>query len=233
MQWAFIITGLVLGAVSSFHCVGMCGAIALSLPVNKVTGLRRTLSIILYNLGRIITYSLLGLAFGLAGRGLYIGGLQKWFSIIAGMLLLLFAISNLLHSGLVRVSFLQKNIYRLQAFIAKMMARQSFLSVFFVGIANGLLPCGMVYFAVTGAVAAGNVMDAVFFMAAFGLGTLPLMMAVSYFGFIISLTLRNNIKSLIPYFMIAMAVMLVMRGVTYTSAAAGNTDIIPCHTSFP
>ncbi|MFP5042628.1 sulfite exporter TauE/SafE family protein [Parasediminibacterium sp. JCM 36343] len=233
MQWPFLLTALALGAVSSFHCVGMCGAIALSLPVKQLTGFRKTIAVLLYNAGRIATYSSLGLLFGIAGRGLYIGGFQKWFSIAAGLLLLVFAIGSLFQSRLLRTPSFHKIFYHLQTFITKRMAKQSLPSILLIGVANGLLPCGMVYFAVMGAIATGNILGGIGFMAAFGLGTLPLMLAVSYFGFIIDLSFRNRIKTFIPYFMAAMALMLVARGLSYNHAHDTNADIIPCHKMLP
>ena len=88
MSWQIIITGFLLGAVSSFHCVGMCGPIALSLPVHYLPARQKTVGIILYNLGRISLYALLGVFFGFAGRQFYLGGLQQGFSIFLGSLLI-------------------------------------------------------------------------------------------------------------------------------------------------
>ena len=106
--------------------------------------------------------------------------------------------------------------------------------MFLIGAANGLLPCGMVYFAIAGALAAGSVVHGVLFMASFGLGTFPLMMLLSYFGFIINISLRNKIRKAVPYFMAAIAILLILRGmnlgIPYISPsfnAAGES--IPCH----
>ena len=87
-----LIAGFLLGTVSSFHCVGMCGPLALSLPVQHLSGLQKSLSLLFYHLGRISIYAGLGLLFGLAGRGLYLAGFQQWFSIGLGMLMLIFLI---------------------------------------------------------------------------------------------------------------------------------------------
>src|SRR6476661_7029354 len=88
-----ILSALILGLVSSFHCVGMCGPLALALPVSHLSKSQQILSVVLYNAGRIVTYSLLGLLFGLAGRKLYLSGLQQWFSIIAGSIMLTLAVA--------------------------------------------------------------------------------------------------------------------------------------------
>src|SRR3954453_20606251 len=95
MTWQLLISALGLGLVSSFHCVGMCGAIAFSLPVQGMSPVKKTGGILLYNMGRISVYSLLGLLFGLLGRQMYIAGLQQWFSIAAGILIIVVVLNIL------------------------------------------------------------------------------------------------------------------------------------------
>src|SRR6187200_103527 len=87
-----IIAGFVLGLISSFHCVGMCGPLALSLPVHHLVKLRQTAAIFLYNIGRVVSYSLSGVLFGLVGRTIYLAGFQQWFSIVLGIAMLLISI---------------------------------------------------------------------------------------------------------------------------------------------
>ena len=92
MIWPVIISGFTLGAIGSLHCVGMCGPLSLALPVNHFDAFQKFIALSLYQAGRIITYSAIGLLFGLAGRGLYISGFQQWFSIIIGAIVLFFAV---------------------------------------------------------------------------------------------------------------------------------------------
>ena len=75
-------TALVLGLAGSFHCIGMCGPIAFVIPVDRSSKSRMIFQIFLYNLGRIITYSLIGVLFGLIGKGLYLAGFQQRLSIL-------------------------------------------------------------------------------------------------------------------------------------------------------
>jgi sulfite exporter TauE/SafE len=84
--------------------------------------------------------------------------------------------------------------------------------MFWLGAANGLLPCGMVYLAIAGALASGSVANGLLFMASFGLGTFPAMFLLGYFGFMISLSTRNLFKKAIPYFVAIMGVLLILRG---------------------
>src|SRR5262245_15083137 len=124
MLWAAIIAGFSLGAVSSLHCVGMCGPLALALPVHHLSKAKQLLSLLLYQSGRIITYSLFGLIFGLAGRRIYLAGFQQWFSISMGAIVLLLVIlywiyKNPLQPSLLKRFFVTVQNYMIKAFHSK------------------------------------------------------------------------------------------------------------------
>src|SRR3954471_2838276 len=111
-MWMLVIAGLMLGLISSFHCVGMCGPIALALPVQHLSGTKRFLSVLAYNLGRVFTYTTLGVVLGLFGRQVHLAGFQSWFSIALGVIMLIavsfyFVSRNPLEPGFAR-SFHQK-----------------------------------------------------------------------------------------------------------------------------
>ncbi|MBI2274306.1 MAG: sulfite exporter TauE/SafE family protein [Bacteroidetes bacterium] len=235
MYGQLLITGFVLGAVSSFHCVGMCGPIAFSLPVHYLPKSQKALGIFLYNLGRIVTYSLLGLLFGFVGRQIYLGGMQQGFSVFLGALILFTLLGSLLPKKLFRVRWAEKFTQALQRFIARYMQQRKLYGMFVLGAANGLLPCGMVYFAITGALAAGTIDGGVLFMAAFGFGTLPAMFALSFFGSMIGMAARNTMKKAVPYVLFTMGILLILRGlnlnIPYISPYLHNhsQDGISCH----
>lgn len=84
-----MIIPLLLGLLGSLHCVAMCGPIALALPVHQFNTTKKTASILLYHLGRISVYIVLGVVFGTVGKGLFIAGFQQNVSIILGILLIL------------------------------------------------------------------------------------------------------------------------------------------------
>src|SRR5438105_7290228 len=96
MGTQLFISAFALGAISSFHCVGMCGAIAFSIPTQHLSSVKKVIGILLYNFGRITTHSVLGLLFGLLGRQISLAGFQQWFSIIAGVIILMIVIQSLL-----------------------------------------------------------------------------------------------------------------------------------------
>src|SRR4051812_6383152 len=95
---AFFLVAISLGFLGSFHCVGMCGPIALALPVHHRTPYIKHLLILLYNSGRILTYSLLGLFAGLLGKSLSVFGFQQALSIFVGLSILVVLWLPLNHS---------------------------------------------------------------------------------------------------------------------------------------
>jgi sulfite exporter TauE/SafE len=228
------ISALALGVLSSFHCVGMCGAIAFSLPTHYLSPAKKLSGIVLYNIGRIATYSALGLSFGLIGRQISMGGFQKVFSIVAGVVILAIVIQHAAGKRFLHVKAIDQFNYKLQIFIGNYIKKQQLYGMFVLGAANGLLPCGMVYLAVTGAMASGSINNGFIFMASFGLGTLPAMFLLGYFGFMISFSTRNFFKKAIPYFVAAMGVLLILRGMNIGLPVNPNTSTssrqtISCH----
>ena len=85
-------TALIFGLVSSLHCIGMCGPIAMMLPVDRQNPTKKAIQILLYHAGRLTAYATLGLLFGLLGKGLYLAGLQQRFSVVLGILMILIAL---------------------------------------------------------------------------------------------------------------------------------------------
>ncbi|MDX1602871.1 MAG: sulfite exporter TauE/SafE family protein, partial [Salinimicrobium sediminis] len=81
-------SALILGILGSFHCIGMCGPIAFMLPVSRDNKVKKFLQIFLYHFGRLLSYSLIGLAFGLLGKSLNLFGLQQQLSIGIGILMI-------------------------------------------------------------------------------------------------------------------------------------------------
>jgi sulfite exporter TauE/SafE len=199
---------LTLGFIGSFHCIGMCGPIALTLPVQHLDGNRKMAGILLYNAGRICAYSGIGIASGWLGRQFYIGGIQQLLSIALGSGLLLAVI---LHKT--RFHF-DTGIYgkRIKMILGKLLRKQKLRTLYAIGFFNGLLPCGLVYFAVAGAVATGSTWQGAMFMCAFAAGTLPAMITITWCSQIITLQMRNKLRQCVPYAVALMAVLLIMRG---------------------
>lgn len=204
-------TAFILGLAGSFHCVGMCGPIALSLPV-KNTG-SRTWGILVYNMGRVLTYAILGSAVGLIGKGFALAGIQQKMSVAIGVLILL---SLLLPGNILKRLRPNSVFYRAVAFLkgrlSDLFKRKSYTSLFSIGLLNGLLPCGFVYIALAGAVVCCSVTNSMLYMALFGLGTIPLMMGISYLPHLLSINARTILRKTMPVLTFLFALLFIVRG---------------------
>lgn len=207
-----IIAAFTIGLLGSFHCVGMCGPLALSLPLNDNSVWSKFSGGLLYNAGRIATYSLFGLVFGIIGKSIALFGFQQWLSVILGILIIVFVILPKRVAFLNNNNFVTKYFEKLRSTLGKLFSRKNYSSLFSIGLLNGLLPCGLVYMAAAGAVATGNILNSVFFMAFFGLGTLPMMWSIAFFGNYVGIGLRQKIRKAYPYIMTLMACLLILRG---------------------
>lgn len=204
---------LLLGLISSLHCVGMCGPIAMMLPVAHSNPEKKALQILTYHLGRIFSYAMIGLLFGIIGRGFYLAGIQQQLSIFAGILMI--AIIVLPVNVFARYNFSKpifQLISKLKGRLGKQFAKTSFKSLFTIGILNGLLPCGMVYVAVFGALTMPKLYFSVAYMVLFGIGTVPLMSSVVYLQKLFSLQVRNKIQKIIPIAVVCLGVLFILRG---------------------
>ena len=210
IQW--IIAAFTMGLLGSFHCVGMCGPLALSLPLNNDSFWSKFSGGLLYNAGRIVTYSLFGLVFGIIGKSVALFGFQQWLSIILGVLIIFFVILPKRVTSFNNNNFVLNYFEKIRSSFGKLFLKKNYSSLFSIGLLNGLLPCGLVYMAAAGAVATGDIVNSIFFMAFFGLGTLPMMWSIAFFGNYVSIGLRQKIRKAYPYMMTLIACLLILRG---------------------
>jgi sulfite exporter TauE/SafE len=206
---AWFLSAFSIGLLSSFHCIGMCGPLALALPVKQLSPGHRWLALLTYHLSRIATYTAAGLVFGLLGHSIWLAGFQQLFSISLGVLILVIVWTGRLHR---QPAFFKRAFAVLRSFISRLWLSPSRAKFALMGMANGLLPCGMVYLAIAGAVSSPHISDAMLFMFFFGAGTLPLLLALSSYSQLISLSFRMRIKKAIPFFIAAMGLLLILRG---------------------
>ncbi len=208
-----MISGLTAGLAGSLHCAGMCGPLSLALPIHSLSPGRKLISLLLYQTGRLITYSILGLLVALAGRMVYTGGFQRWFSIGAGSLILILALGYFLQKELIRFGWLSRFYGGLQSVIGKILKSKSGPAGFLLmGLANGLLPCGMVYIALLVSVSFAASFQSVAFMAFFGLGTFPMMMMIAYAGHLLKPSFRSAMRQAFPIMVTLMGILLILRG---------------------
>jgi sulfite exporter TauE/SafE len=202
-------TAFFLGLAGSLHCAGMCGPLALALPA---AGRNRTtffLGRLAYNAGRIATYCGLGIIFGLIGQSLLLAGVQRWLSIGLGAMLIagLFASRKL--SAALPVTRL---VERLKGGMSALLRQRSLASLGVLGLLNGLLPCGLVYVACAGATATGSVLSGAEYMALFGFGTVPMMLAISLSGRLVPAAFRLRLLKAVPAAVGLLAALLILRG---------------------
>lgn len=207
-----ILAAFTMGLLGSFHCVGMCGPLALSLPLNSNSIWAKFSGALLYNTGRIITYSVFGLLFGIIGKSAAMFGFQQWFSILLGVLIIFLVVLPKRIPVLNNENFITAFFKKIRLGLGDLFFRKGYSSLFTIGILNGLLPCGLVYMAAAGAVATGEVSSSVLFMVFFGLGTLPIMWSLAFLGNYVSIGLRQRIRKAYPYLMMLMGCLLILRG---------------------
>jgi uncharacterized protein len=203
------------GLVGSLHCIGMCGPIAIALPLGNKGLISRITGGIVYNTGRIITYAILGSLFGLLGQGIEMAGLQQWASIILGVVMILSVVAPALFRGKLRFEqFFFGFAGKLIAGFRKLFAINSIPSLFLIGLLNGLLPCGLVYVAIAGAINTNGIFNGVIYMIIFGLGTIPIMLAIPLLGNLIGNTFRKKYSKILSVFIIILGIVFILRGLS-------------------
>jgi uncharacterized protein len=208
-----LLSALVLGIMGSFHCAGMCGPIAVALPLHGNTLAQKIFGGTLYNIGRTSTYGIMGALFGMLGQGIHLLGFQQKVSVVMGALMIISVLFPALFRN--RFSF-EKSWFsavgKLKRSIGKLFAVRSFQSLFFIGLLNGLLPCGLVYIAIAGAIGTGSAVQGTLYMILFGLGTIPMLLTISVAGNMMGLALRNHINKLIPVLVVVVGLLFILRG---------------------
>ncbi len=207
------IAAFLFGLISSLHCIGMCGPIALMLPVDRTNDGKRIFQILLYHFGRITSYATLGIIFGFFGKGLQLAGIQQNLSIFSGVMMILIVIIP--EKKFSQINFskpIARFIFKLKQRIGNQFKRKSNSSIFSIGVLNGFLPCGLVYAALFGAIATQNIFGGGFYMILYGLGTIPLMSVAVLLSHFFQNKMRNQIQKIIPIAGIFLGTLFILRG---------------------
>jgi hypothetical protein len=208
-----LVSALILGLLGSLHCIGMCGPIAFMLPVDRSNSFNKVSQIAIYHLGRLLSYSIIGLVFGFVGKSLYIFGIQQQLSIIIGILMIIIVLIP--YKTFSNYNFskpLNKLISKVKTSLGKALKKKTADTFLTIGFLNGFLPCGLVYMAVFGAIATGSLLNGSLYMVLFGIGTIPLMTAAIYLGKFLNSTIKQRIQKAIPVFVIIIGVLFILRG---------------------
>lgn len=235
-----ILSALAVGFFGSAHCIGMCGPIAIALPVPDSNVFNFVAGRVLYNIGRIFTYSFLGALFGLLGSRIVVAGFQQFITIILGVIILAIVITPFKY----KAKFTQHRLFQkisspIKSGIVELFKQGTIPSMFLIGVLNGFLPCGLVYIAIAGAIASGDAISGMLYMILFGAGTFPAMFAATIFGKFITLNIRRKFTKAVPVFAVILALLFILRGMSLgipyispkISAQTINQSEMECHPS--
>ena len=237
MDTVNLLTIATIAFLGSFgHCVGMCGGIVVAYSSIKLGGEPskgyQIAAHLLYSLGRVTTYTTLGAIFG------YIGGVVTFNNLANGALLIVAGIAMVL-AGLsllgkikfltiIEHSFSSSSFYK-DAF-KKILNSKSLFSFYLLGMLNGLLPCGFVYFFAIAAASTASPLYGAIVMFIFGISTIPAMFGL---GFLTSLasssSFRNMMMSLSSIAVIIYGIFTLYNGYTYISNP--QKTVQQCHSS--
>lgn len=208
-----VYTAFFFGLISSLHCIGMCGPIAMMLPVDINNPTKKVIQITTYHLGRLTAYATIGLLFGLLGKGFFLAGIQQRIAIFIGIAMIVIVLIP--EKSFNKYNFSKpvfKIISKIKTALGSQFKNKSYKSLFMIGLLNGFLPCGMVYVALFGAIAMQSASLGILYMVLFGLGTIPLMSSVVYLHSFFSVSVRNKIQKAIPYAAIIIGILFILRG---------------------
>lgn len=228
-------SAFIMGLIGSLHCIGMCGPIAMMLPGDKEKRLRFAAGRLLYNAGRILTYGILGLSIGYFGEKLAFISSQKTLSIGLGVLILTGVLwpkrwLNKINPYNPLVRFTQK----IKSSLSFLFKKHFWGTQFVFGLLNGLLPCGLVYAALSGAFLMTDSTGGFLFMILFGAGTLPMMLGASLGASFIRKKFKLNFSRIIPVTYGLLAIWLIVRGISINNPGIihqhqNASEITICH----
>lgn len=232
---AIIQIGFFMGLLGSIHCVGMCGPLVMSLPLGDKNGFEKGIAIGLYHIGKIGSYAMLGIVFAMLGSQFPMYKLQQNLSVVIGLIMVVYVlyVFVLKPPHFTHLNFLYRPLVGL---ISKLFKQKRIVLFLLIGFLNGLLPCGMVYVALTSALATQHVLQGGILMLFFGLGTVPALLLVSWGGQFMSVSVRKQLQSWLPVFIVTMGLFLIIRGmnlgIPYLSPQLGvGNQSISCHNS--
>tara|TARA_R110000737_G_scaffold313654_1_gene323193 strand:+ start:1003 stop:1632 length:630 start_codon:yes stop_codon:yes gene_type:complete len=207
------------------------------LPVDRTNNYKKFGQIFIYHFGRLLAYGIIGLIFGLLGKGLSIFGLQQKLSIAIGALMILVVLIPYKTFNKYNLSKpIYKIISKVKNQLGKELKKKSPDTFLTIGFLNGFLPCGLVYMALFASIAMGDALQGSLYMVLFGVGTLPLMTAAIYFSNLLKGGVRQKVQRAIPVFVVIIGILFILRGlglgIPYVSPAPVTelaSSAIECH----
>lgn len=224
-----ILTAFMLGLAGSLHCVGMCSPLVMA-----VTNLKgpQFVNRLVYNMGRIFSYGLLGLVAATFGSLFQFSGFQNAISTALGALLILGGILGLttvkiplLTTGMLTLTGTIKKIF------SKFLSKKTISSLTLMGMLNGVLPCGLTSIALAYCISLSTPQEGLLFMLIFGLATLPVMLGLTSIFQIYIKKLNFSFHKVTTVTMILLGILLISRSllaVRHSAPDAAGTAITIC-----
>ena len=235
METVNILTIITIAFLGSFgHCIGMCGGIVVAYSTIKIkpesSKVSQSVAHLLYSFGRVFTYSILGALFGaLGGVVLFSNNANGILLIVAGVAMILAGLSlmgKIKFLTLIEHSFSSSPFYKNT--FKSVLHSKSNVSFFLLGMLNGLLPCGFVYFFAITAASTADPLYGALVMAIFGMSTIPAMFGVGFLASLASATsFRNMMMSLSSVAVILYGVFTIYNGYEYI--ADPQKTLRDCH----
>jgi uncharacterized protein len=227
-------TAFLLGLIGSLHCVGMCAPLALALPYAREQRYTLLFQTLKYNFGRALTYAFQGCLLGFLGQGLLWSGLQQSLSIFVGFVFVgvalwsFFLLNDKKKNVLSATPFFQVSTAKFRYIFGKILRGSP--SHFLLGVVNGLLPCGLVYWALATSVLLFSPVKSAIFMFSFGVGTMPLMIATVIGSRYVNRRVVMKLYKWLPVYQLLLGFLLIGRGLMIDAAAFWQLKIVPmCH----
>ena len=235
MDTVNLITIISIAFLGSFgHCIGMCGGIVLAYSTIKIepasSKVSKTVAHLLYNFGRVLTYTILGVLFGaIGGVATFSNTANGTLLIIAGIAMILAGLSlmgKIKFLTLIEHSISSSNFYKKS--FQTILHSKSNTSFFILGMLNGLLPCGFVYFFAITAASTASPLDGALVMFIFGVSTIPAMFSLGFLSSLASATsFRNMMMSLSSVAVILYGAFTIYNGYDYLTNPLRT--LLQCH----
>lgn len=210
-----MVSVLLFGLVTSLHCVGMCGGIALS-QTDFITPKKNLMNTLQYNLGRIFTYSMIGALLGLLGKTLSISDdIKSLMFFVIGAVMLLLGLNNL---GIIKFRIKQLGFQPPKSLKGR--------GPLVVGLMNGFMPCGPLQTMQLLAITTASALNGFLVMLLFGIGTMPLLYLFSNLGLLIKKSHQKHITRISAIVVILMSIMIFQQGFSSlgVSTVVAKTD---------
>ncbi len=200
---------LLMGFTGSLHCAGMCGPIVWIMPFQAYKGFKKVIALGLYHTGRISVYAFLAVILH-SFRSLFDPKMQQYISIILGATLLVAGILSFIPNHFIKFKLPWAEQVKKQ--LGNIIGKPGLSTIAIAGMLNGLLPCGLVYMALSASLTATTTLQSVAMMYIFGIGTLPMLVSITLLKTKLAFLRTNNVRKLVPVVVFAFGCLFILRG---------------------